>query len=174
MPMPPERGQRGTGSTRAAFLSKTRIRCYSQKVVMRNLQRLLLAAIVVACVPAAVAPMAARAYPAQHYFDKVFVENLTDKCAWITVYEASAFTPWSIVNSNAENRPQWLKPHTTHGFYFYQSAEVKVRAEVKQHADCTGATIIDTYDIRKNPTMANHTLHAGLFPNGNRYNLWFK
>jgi len=141
---------------------------------MRTLQRIALAAIVVGLTAPVIAPAPAGAYQAQHYFDKVFVENLTDRCAWITIYNASAFTAWDIVNTNADNRPQFLKPHETHGFYFYQSAEVKVRAEVMHTAACSGGTAIDTYDVKKNPTMANQTLHAGLFPNGNRYNLWFK
>lgn len=140
---------------------------------MRNLQRIALAAIVIAFAVPVGAPAPAGAYQAQHYFDKVFLTNHTDKCAWITVYTASAFTMWAIVNSNEQNRPQWLKPHESKGFYFYESAEVKVRAEVKQNPDCSGPTIIDTYDIRKNPTSAHQTLNAGLYPNGNRYNLWF-
>jgi hypothetical protein len=136
-------------------------------------QRIALAAIVIALTIPASAPMPAGAYQAQHYFDKVYLTNYTGQCAWITVYVASAFTPWSIVNSNETNRPQWLKPKESKGFAFYESAEVKVRAEVKQNPDCTGATTIDTYDIRKNPTSAHQALTAGLYPNGNRFNLWF-
>ncbi|HEY5258987.1 MAG TPA: hypothetical protein VIJ12_11485 [Candidatus Baltobacteraceae bacterium] len=136
-------------------------------------QRIALVAIVIAFAAPAVAPAPAGAYQAQHYFDKVFLTNHTDRCAWITVYTASAFTTWQIVNTNEQNRPQWLKPHESKGFYFYQSAEVKVRAEVTHGPECTGSTAIDTYDIRKNPTSANQTLNAGIFPNGGRFNLWF-
>ncbi|HVS46182.1 MAG TPA: hypothetical protein VMS32_05890 [Verrucomicrobiae bacterium] len=136
-------------------------------------QRIALVAIIIALATPAVAPAPAGAYQAQHYFDKVFLSNHTDRCAWITVYTASAFTAWAIVNTNEQNRPQWLKPHESKGFYFYPSAEVKVRAEVTQHPNCTGSTTIDTYDIRKNPTSANQTLNAGLYPNGSRFNLWF-
>src|SRR5665213_1238802 len=119
---------------------------------MRILLRVALAAIVVAFAAPVLAPTPAGAYQAQHYFDKVLLTNHTDKCAWITIYTASAFTTWGIVNTNAENRPQWLKPHESKGFYFHQSAEVKVRAEVMQHPDCSGPMTIDTYDIKKNPT----------------------
>lgn len=42
-----------------------------------------------------------------------------------------------------------------------------------RHPDCSGSTTIDTYDIRKNPTSARQTLTAGLYPNANRFNLWF-
>lgn len=136
-------------------------------------QRIALAAIVIAFATPAIAPVPAGAYQAQHYFDKVLLTNHTNECAWITVYTASPFSAWSIVNTNPQNRPQWLKPHEAKGFYFYESAEVKVRAEVKQHPDCSGSTTIDTYDIRKNPTSARQTLSAGLYPNGNRFNLWF-
>lgn len=136
-------------------------------------QRIALAAIVIAFATPAIAPVPAGAYQAQHYFDKVLLTNHTNECAWITVYTASPFSAWSIVNTNPQNRPQWLKPHEAKGFYFYESAEVKVRAEVKQRPDCSGSTTIDTYDIRKNPTSARQTLTAGLYPNANRFNLWF-
>lgn len=97
-------------------------------------QRIALAAIVIAFATPAIAPVPAGAYQAQHYFDKVLLTNHTNECAWITVYTASPFSAWSIVNTNPQNRPQWLKPHEAKGFYFYESAEVKVRAEVKQQS----------------------------------------
>lgn len=87
----------------------------------------------------------------------VTVVNKSDTCGWVTVYGADSLTPWSILTAPDSSRPQFIKPGAEHTFtvtWHTAYSEVKVRAELKQTADCKGHTIGDTYDVFK--TTANH------------------
>ena len=75
--------------------------------------------------------------------------NHTKGCAWITVYTGSAFTPWSIINGRVYH-PQFLKPNGWIDFSGGTGPDVKVRAEFKKNPDCSGPTIADISDYRKN------------------------
>lgn len=85
------------------------------------------------------------ATPANAYIESVGVTNKTDKCAWITVYYSDALSPWSIYPGT----PGFLKPGLQVGWGINRKSEIKIRAEVKAHADCSGPTIADTWDVRK-------------------------
>ena len=99
--------------------------------------------------------------------------NLSDKCAWVTLYEATAVTPWHIATGH--NSPGFLKPgqRWTYGQTGGGSGEMKIRAEVKQHADCTGPTIADTYDVLKSINCGIHCQAQLVGPVKGAYKLWY-
>jgi hypothetical protein len=113
--------------------------------------------------------------PAQAEISGIRVQNLTDKCAWITTYASESYMPWKIVGT-----PQRVKPHSSVGSYFGYHPDVKVRAEVKANPDCSGNNIHDTYDIIKGskchctgPQTSTGRI-AELMKTNNGYNIWFK
>jgi hypothetical protein len=82
----------------------------------------------------------------------VRVTNLSDRCAWVTIYYATFYKPWIIAGSPI-NRPRFVQ---VGGFFDFSGllfeqllppatipGEIKVRAEFK-NADCTGGTFADT------------------------------
>ena len=88
----------------------------------------------------------------------VEVHNQSDTCGWVTVYGADPLTPWSILTVPEHSRPRFIKPGEKYGFtvtYTTAYSEVKVRAELKQTADCKGHTIGDTYDVFKTSRDVN-------------------
>lgn len=105
---------------------------------------------------------------------QVTVINRTNKCAWITIYKSTALdTTWHKLSSPDASRPQWLKPGETR-VSPVNAEQVKVLAEVKEHADCTGGTIRETYDIRKIGWENVENRTAILMPSAEGYNLWFQ
>jgi hypothetical protein len=124
----------------------------------------------------AVAVSMACTTPANAFTGGVTIKNETTKCAWITMYFASFYTPWDIAHHlpDKSDAPRWLKPGETSKWPMGAEREMKIRAEVKQNADCTGPTIADTYDIRKDGTDTYVQYQAVLMPNGGSYNLWFR
>jgi len=75
----------------------------------------------------------------------VLVRNESDTCAWVTIYNSTAWTPWSIEDS-AGGRPRFIHRHDK--FYFsysldYAAEEIKIRAEMTSNADCSGGTRAD-------------------------------
>jgi len=105
---------------------------------------------------------------------QVTLINRTDKCAWITIYTSTALDPtWHKRSSPAASAPQWLKPGETR-ISPINDEQVKVLAEVKERADCTGGTIRETYDIRKIGWENVHNRTAVLMPSAEGYNLWFQ
>jgi len=83
------------------------------------------------------------------------LDNNSNSCAWITIYRATFYLPWSIVGE-AEGRPRFVRPHAKQvfGFVFPQTpvpvpGEMKVRAEVTRNADCSGGTIRDIDSVNK-------------------------
>jgi hypothetical protein len=136
------------------------------------LQRLLLAAALVSILAGASAPTPALAVGSDKFYDAVYVTNHTDRCAWITLYTANySIQMWSI-ETGGNSHPQVLKPHAYLELTGFRAGEVKLRAEVKSNKDCTGHTVVDTYDERKNPLWLRSQAHFGLYPNGSRYNIW--
>jgi hypothetical protein len=133
------------------------------------MKRFLALATLMAVAFVALSPSIARAV-----VNGVTIENHTSKCAWITVYTSDRLDPtWSIFKGRG-SEPQFLKPGAKYTFMMVHS-EVKIRAEVKQNADCTGHNIADTYDIRKDYEVGGRFYSAGLFNNNHGgYNLWFK
>jgi hypothetical protein len=113
--------------------------------------------------------------PARANIDTVTIKNNSDKCAWVTIYFASFYTPWEIVNRPEASKPQFLRPGQEHFFGIGHETEIKIRAEVTKNADCSGGTIGDTYDVRKDGNgKASLYLKAHLVNNGRGgYNLWF-
>lgn len=113
--------------------------------------------------------------PASANINGVTVFNKSDRCAWITIYWAPNFyIPYMIANRNDAERPQFVKPGESHKFPTGDVAEMKVRAEVTKNADCSGGTIKDTYDIRKDSNSEKSLqLKAHLMNTSNGYNLWF-
>jgi hypothetical protein len=112
--------------------------------------------------------------PGATLLSRVTVINRTNKCAWITIYTSTTLdTTWHKLSSPDASRPQWLRPGETR-ISPVNDEQVKVLAEVKEHADCTGGTIRETYDIRKvgHQNVANRT--AILMPSAEGYNLWFQ
>jgi hypothetical protein len=110
------------------------------------------------------------AAPASAYIESVGLTNKTDKCAWITVYFSDALSPWSIYPGT----PGFLKPGQSIGWGINKKSEIKIRAEVKAHADCSGPTIADTYDVRKTgiTSQPSHPT-ARIQHDSNGYHLWF-
>jgi len=108
--------------------------------------------------------------PVQAYYSDAEVRNNTDICAWITVYTASRYTAWKIL-SQTHNRPRFLKPGANHYFSLERAREVKVRAEFKAHADCTGNTVADTWEVRKEGDLEYGYIHARLERHGNAYRI---
>lgn len=79
----------------------------------------------------------------------VRVVNKTHYCAWITIYFARFYTPWAIAG-DPHNRPRFVHPDAFYDFGVViadvlpkSPGEIKVRAEVKANADCSGRTIRD-------------------------------
>jgi len=103
----------------------------------------------------------------------VTLTNKTTKCAWITMYQSTNLSMgWHIISS-AGSQPQWLRAGQTHVFVV-NAEQVKARAEIKANDDCTGATIVDTYDKRTDIGWNNvPNLNAHIVPSSNGYNLWF-
>ena len=96
-----------------------------------------------------IAIAAATSMPAPASADiTIRIINYTKGCAWITVYTGSAFTPWSIIQ-NRVYHPQFLKPNGSIDFPAGTGPDVKVRAEFKKNPDCSGPTIADISDYRK-------------------------
>ncbi len=103
------------------------------------------------------------------------IKNESDKCAWITMYFATMYTPWDIFHHLPEGKPQFLRPGHEHLFAMGAASEMKIRAEVTKNADCSGPTIADTYDIRKDSSKTYENYKAHLVNNGRGgYNLWFQ
>jgi len=98
---------------------------------------------------------------------EVTVTNHTKHGAWITIYaSANVFTPWTITGMAF-----CLKADARQLAPIQPTNELKVRAEIKPGADCAWNTIWDTYDVRKGLTQKN--IFAGIYVNGDHYNLWF-
>jgi hypothetical protein len=113
--------------------------------------------------------------PALANVDTVTIKNESNKCAWVTIYFASFYTPWEIVERPEASKPQFLKPGEEHHFGIGHETEIKIRAEVKANADCTGSTIADTYDIKKDSNGKKSLyMNAHLMNTSNGYNLWFQ
>ena len=113
--------------------------------------------------------------PALANVDTVTIKNESNKCAWVTIYFASFYTPWEIVNRPEKSKPQFLRPGEEHFFGIGHETEIKIRAEVKANADCTGGTIADTYDIKKDGNgKSSLYMKAHLMNTSNGYNLWFQ
>lgn len=77
------------------------------------------------------------------------VVNKTKNCAWITIYFARFYTPWTIPQ-DPFNRPRFVHVDAFFDFKLFipdvlpaSPAEVKVRAEVMRNADCSGGQIAD-------------------------------
>jgi len=111
------------------------------------------------------------------------VENETNNCAWITIYNSRAWSAWEIVGDTA-NRPRFVKAHESYTFAVNRSwPDVKVRAEVKG-PNCEGGTIRDTYDERKGlpdpavgkgKDVSTMELKAHLvYIPGNNFFMWWK
>jgi hypothetical protein len=112
--------------------------------------------------------------PGTQLLARVTVINKTNKCAWITIYGSTTLdTTWHKLESPEATKPQWLKPGETRVSPLNRE-QVKVVAEVKQNADCTGPTIRETYDIRKIGWANEDNRTAILMPSSEGYNLWFQ
>jgi hypothetical protein len=86
----------------------------------------------------------------------VRVTNQSNTCAWVTIYWATFYTPWSIAG-DAHNRPRFVHKG---GFYDFAitvanpmpvpiPAEIKVRTEVTRNADCSGGTLVNHEAVNK-------------------------
>jgi hypothetical protein len=109
--------------------------------------------------------------PAQATVSYVTVKNTSGSCAWITLYEAAhPLLPWKIVTSRY-GRPRFLKPGSSDGFPINAPypTDVKVRAEVKRDRDCSGHTIADVADYRKDVYAVQAHLSATLSSPQDRY-----
>lgn len=138
------------------------------------LQRFLFTAAIVSVLAAISTPVPVRAVGSDTFYDAVYVTNHSDRCAWITLYTANyAIQAWSI-ETGGNTRPQWLRPHAYLALTGFRAGEVKVRAEVKANVDCSGSTVVDTYDEQKHPLWLASKAHFGLYPNGSRFNIWSK
>ena len=104
------------------------------------------------------------------YIESTGITNKTDKSAWITVYYSSPASPWSIYPGT----PHCLKAGESVGWGINKKSEIKIRAEVKANADCSGPNIADTYDVRKTgiTSQPSHPT-ARLQLDGNAYHVWF-
>ena len=79
----------------------------------------------------------------------VRVTNQSRTCAWVTVYYARVYTPWTIA-SDPHNRPRFVHPNAFYDFGVVipdvlpkSPAEIKVRTEVARNANCSGGTVRD-------------------------------
>jgi hypothetical protein len=120
------------------------------------------------CLAVAIAATFALSAPALAMVETVNVDNSTDSCAWVSVYNSYGFSnTWSDVGN------QWSKPHTTIQFHVPKSVEIKVNAKVNTKADCSGTNHYDTWDIKKG-VMNDHGLVFELMKGNGREWLWFK
>jgi hypothetical protein len=80
----------------------------------------------------------------------VRVTNRTKHCAWVTIYFARFYTPWTIAHE-PYNRPRFVRDDAFFDFRGIlipdvlpaSPGEIKVRAEVMRNADCSGGQIAD-------------------------------
>lgn len=84
------------------------------------------------------------------------VKNVSNTCAWVTIYWGRVYTPWTI-EGEADGRPRFVGYKSSHVFYVRFTnptsvplpAEIKVRAEFTRNSNCSGGTIADHDNYNK-------------------------
>jgi len=94
---------------------------------------------------AAIALIAGTYAVAQANIRRIAVMNDTDTCAVVTIWEQVDNGPWVVLTGPG---PRQLKPRMdvdlpTSSTTRRDVTAVRVRAEMKKNADCTGATVSD-------------------------------
>jgi type IV pilus biogenesis protein CpaD/CtpE len=119
-------------------------------------------------IAASLAPIVASAAATE-----VDVRNTSKSCAWITIYASNPGLPWVIAAPAGA-----LRAGQSHLIKMAVNTipwtEVKVRAEVKKNADCSGSNIADVEDYRKGLSIHGaSSLGARIWDSARGYHITF-
>ncbi|CAJ0812917.1 hypothetical protein [Ralstonia flaminis] len=97
------------------------------------------------------------------------VKNETQNCTWITIYQSYSIRPWEIQHA------RFVRPNAIERFSISDNADLRVRAEVKDSAQCGNTpNIADVHDWRKDPPFPREKpFSARVVKTGDgRFHLW--
>jgi hypothetical protein len=129
-------------------------------------------ALVALCAAVLLVPGVASPAEATHFH--IRFSNVSKTCAWITWYYSTPGMPWAIWKG-FDSHPQFVRPGVSRDFMISHAnamrlpvpADIKLRAEFKRNADCSGSTEADYQVSRKAifPTPGKHQIinvHASI------------